>query len=49
MQVCNMYNRQIMSTHRKIVRKCSIEIVQEPFSQRLHALIITIVCYTVTF
>ena len=53
MQVCNMYNRQILSTCRKIRRKSSIEIAQEPFSQRLHALIllsiITIVCYTVNF
>ena len=44
LQVCN---RQIMSTCRKIMRcrKCSIQIVQELFSQRLHVLIMTIVCY----
>ena len=36
-----MHNRQTMST----CRKCSIDIVQESFSQRLHVLFITIVCY----
>ena len=36
-----MHNRQTMST----CRKCSIDIVQESFSQWLHVLFITIVCY----
>ena len=37
MQVCNTHNRQTMST----CRKCSIEIVQDSFSQRQHVLIMS--------